>query len=148
MWMQVNGQGHVPGAFKRVQRYLAEARTDPLNHYDRDGVPLEYTRHDEAGNHGGNPWSLEANRYRLKPERRARDIISIDGVNLGPSNPDEAYAPGVPMPLVLGGAQVLVNDVAAPLLAASPGACDGGGGAKGGFPARGRSPWRAKPPTP
>jgi len=57
------------------------------------------------------------------PERAAPgEIVTIEGLNLGPADRDEAAAPGVPLPAALNGTQVLINgSAAAPLFLAGTG---------------------------
>jgi len=63
MWMSISSTGAIGGGLDpghtAVQRYLAEVITDPIRHYDIDGVHLDYIRYSEDANYGWNPRSIE-----------------------------------------------------------------------------------------
>jgi uncharacterized lipoprotein YddW (UPF0748 family) len=65
-WMQVSSNGSLISAFDPghpgVQAYLASVITDPLDHYDLDGIHLDYVRYFEqsgGASSGYNPKALE-----------------------------------------------------------------------------------------
>ncbi|MBM3814283.1 MAG: hypothetical protein FJW20_21875 [Acidimicrobiia bacterium] len=59
MWMQVSGTGSIGGGLDpghpAVPRYLTEVILDPINHYDFDGIHLDYIRYSEDADYGWNP---------------------------------------------------------------------------------------------
>jgi uncharacterized lipoprotein YddW (UPF0748 family) len=74
MWMSVSSRGAVgwsldPG-HPDAQDYLVKVITDPLRHYDVDGIHLDYIRYAEEADYGWNPVSVERFRRLRNPELR------------------------------------------------------------------------------
>ena len=68
MWMAVSSGGSVGGSLDPghpdAQSYLAQVITEPLRHYDVDGIHLDYIRYAEDADYGWNPVSVERFRRR------------------------------------------------------------------------------------
>ena len=63
MWMSISAAGNIGGSLDpghpEVLRYLAEVITDPVRHYDLDGIHLDYIRYSEDADYGWNPKAVD-----------------------------------------------------------------------------------------
>jgi uncharacterized protein (TIGR03437 family) len=63
MWMSVSSTGATGGSLDPghpdVNRYLASVFLDPIDHYNFDGIHLDYIRYSEDADYGWNPAAVE-----------------------------------------------------------------------------------------